>query len=96
MALGRAHHWQQTRVAPSLTPLCVQVEVGIVLPGGLCHAWLMDTSTPASGPRGAYREVGCEGAGGDSPRPVKDELLQEHSPRMFSLIKNESWGLEEN
>ena len=26
----------------------------------------------------------------------KDELLRKHLPRMFSLIKNESWGLEDD
>ncbi|WZZ78141.1 hypothetical protein YC2023_098713 [Brassica napus] len=25
---------------------------------------------------------------------MKDEQLRKHLPRMFSLIKNESWGLE--
>jgi hypothetical protein len=27
---------------------------------------------------------------------MKDELLRKHLPRMFSLIKNESWGLEDD
>ncbi|WZZ36178.1 hypothetical protein YC2023_019579 [Brassica napus] len=27
---------------------------------------------------------------------MKDEQLQKHLPRMFSLIKDESWGLEDN
>ncbi len=27
---------------------------------------------------------------------VKDELLRKHLPRMFSLIKNESQGIEED
>ena len=27
---------------------------------------------------------------------MKDEQLQKHLPRMFSLIKNESWGLEDD
>ena len=27
---------------------------------------------------------------------VKDELLRKHLPRMFSLIKNESKGIEED
>ena len=27
---------------------------------------------------------------------AKDELLRKHLPRMFSLIKNESWGLEDD
>ena len=27
---------------------------------------------------------------------TKDELLRKHLPRMFSLIKNESWGLEDD
>ena len=26
----------------------------------------------------------------------KDELMRKHLPRMFSLIKNESWGLEDD
>lgn len=26
----------------------------------------------------------------------EDEHLRKHLPRMFSLIKNESWGLEED
>jgi hypothetical protein len=26
--------------------------------------------------------------------PQKDEFFQKHLPRMFSLIKNESWGLK--
>ncbi len=26
---------------------------------------------------------------------MKDEQLRKHLPRMFSLIKNESWGLED-
>ena len=26
----------------------------------------------------------------------KDELVQRHLPRMFSLIKNESWGIEDD
>ncbi len=26
----------------------------------------------------------------------KDELLRKHLPRMFSLIKNESWGIEDD
>ena len=26
----------------------------------------------------------------------EDEQLQKHLPRMFSLIKNESWGFEDN
>ncbi|PKA48996.1 hypothetical protein AXF42_Ash019534 [Apostasia shenzhenica] len=27
---------------------------------------------------------------------MKDEPLQKHLPRMFSLIKNESWGIEDD
>ncbi|PKU63863.1 hypothetical protein MA16_Dca009847 [Dendrobium catenatum] len=27
---------------------------------------------------------------------MKEELLRKHLPMMFSLIKNESWGLEDN
>uniref|UniRef100_A0A453RM54 Uncharacterized protein n=1 Tax=Aegilops tauschii subsp. strangulata TaxID=200361 RepID=A0A453RM54_AEGTS len=27
---------------------------------------------------------------------MKDEQLQKHLPRMFLLIKNESWGLEDD
>ena len=27
---------------------------------------------------------------------MKDELLRKHLPRMFSLIKNESWRLEDD
>ena len=27
---------------------------------------------------------------------MKDELLRKHLQRMFSLIKNESWGLEDD
>ena len=27
---------------------------------------------------------------------MKDELLRKHLPRMFSLIKNESWGIEDD
>ncbi len=27
---------------------------------------------------------------------MKDELVRKHLPRMFSLIKNESWGLEDD
>ncbi len=27
---------------------------------------------------------------------AQDELLREHLPRMFSLIKNESWGIEDD
>ena len=26
----------------------------------------------------------------------KDELMRKHLPRMFSLIKNENWGLEDD
>ena len=26
----------------------------------------------------------------------QDKLLQKHLPRMFSLIKNESWGIEDD
>ncbi len=27
---------------------------------------------------------------------VEDELMRKHSPRMSSLIKNESWGIEDD
>ncbi len=27
---------------------------------------------------------------------TKDKLLRKHLPRMFSLIKNESWGIEDD
>ena len=27
---------------------------------------------------------------------MKDELLRKHLPRILSLIKNESWGLEDD
>ena len=27
---------------------------------------------------------------------MEDELLRKHLPRMFSLIKNESWGFEDD
>ena len=27
---------------------------------------------------------------------MKDELLRKHLPRMFSFIKNESWGIEDD
>ena len=27
---------------------------------------------------------------------AKDRLLRKHLPRMFSLIKNESWGIEDD
>ena len=27
---------------------------------------------------------------------VEDELLRKHLPTMFSLIKNESWGIEDD
>ena len=27
---------------------------------------------------------------------MEDELLRKHLPRMFSLIKNESWGIEDD
>ena len=27
---------------------------------------------------------------------MKDEQLRKHLPRMFSFIKNESWGLEDD
>ena len=27
---------------------------------------------------------------------MKDEQLRKHLPRMFSLIKNESWGFEDD
>ena len=27
---------------------------------------------------------------------AQDELLRKHLPRMFSLIKNESWGIEDD
>ena len=27
---------------------------------------------------------------------VKDELMRKHLPKMFSLIKSESWGIEDD
>jgi len=27
---------------------------------------------------------------------MKDKLMRKHSTRMFSLIKNESWGIEDD
>ena len=35
-------------------------------------------------------------ARGEILGPSEDKLLRKHLPRMFSLIKNESWGLEED
>ncbi|WZZ14863.1 hypothetical protein YC2023_107952 [Brassica napus] len=34
--------------------------------------------------------------GGEILGFMKDEQLRKHLPRMFSLIKNESWGLEDD
>jgi hypothetical protein len=36
------------------------------------------------------------GARGEILGFPEDELLRKHLPRMFSLIKNESWGLEDD
>ena len=33
---------------------------------------------------------------GEILRPAEDELLRKHLPRMFSLIKNESKGIEDD
>ena len=33
---------------------------------------------------------------GEILRFTQDALMRKHLPRMFSLIKNESWGLEED
>ena len=33
---------------------------------------------------------------GEILRFTEDELLRKHLPRMFSLIKNESWRLEDD
>ena len=33
---------------------------------------------------------------GEILRFVKDEPMRKHLPKMFSLIKNESWGLEDD
>jgi hypothetical protein len=33
---------------------------------------------------------------GEMHGPVKDELMRKHSPRTSSLIKNESWGIEDD
>jgi hypothetical protein len=33
---------------------------------------------------------------GEMHGPVKDELMRKHSPRISSLIKNESWGIEDD
>ena len=35
-------------------------------------------------------------ARGEILRFAEDELMRKHLPRMFSLIKNESWGLEDD
>jgi hypothetical protein len=35
-------------------------------------------------------------ARGEILRPLEDELLRKHLPRRFSLIKNESWGIEDD
>jgi len=34
-----------------------QVQVGMAVPGGPCHGWIIDTDTPASGPQAQYSEV---------------------------------------
>ena len=39
----------------------------------------------------SYCAVRCEILG-----LAQDELLRKHLPRMFSLIKNESWGIEDD
>ena len=33
---------------------------------------------------------------GEILRPTEDKLLRKHLPRMFSLIKNESMGIEDD
>ena len=33
---------------------------------------------------------------GEILRPIEDEQVRRHSTRMFSLIKNESWGIEDD
>ena len=33
---------------------------------------------------------------GEILRPTEEKLLQKHLPRMFSLIKNESMGIEDD
>jgi len=35
---------------------------------------------------------GIDGSRGEILGFIKDELMRKHLPRMFSLIKNESWG----
>jgi hypothetical protein len=35
-------------------------------------------------------------ARGEILRFSEDELLRKHLPRMFSLIRNESWGIEDD
>ena len=36
------------------------------------------------------------GARGEILRPPEDKPLRKRSPRMFPLIKNESWGIEDH
>jgi hypothetical protein len=33
---------------------------------------------------------------GEMLGPVKDDPMRKHSPRISSLIKNESWGIEDD
>ena len=33
---------------------------------------------------------------GEILRFMEDKLMRKHLPRMFSLIKNESWGIEDD
>ena len=35
-------------------------------------------------------------ARGEIHGPLKDQQLRRHLPRTFSLIKNESWGIEDD
>uniref|UniRef100_A0A7S3QPS5 Uncharacterized protein n=2 Tax=Dunaliella tertiolecta TaxID=3047 RepID=A0A7S3QPS5_DUNTE len=55
----------------------VEVEVGLVVPGGPCHAWMMDTGTPASGPYTDYTEVWRGPYSGLESAPVssRDQLV---------------------
>jgi hypothetical protein len=41
---------------------------------------------------------GCSysAASGEMLGLAEEELMRKHSPRIFSLIKNESWGIEED
>ena len=33
---------------------------------------------------------------GEILRPNEDELMQKHLPKLFLLIKDESWGIEDD